>query len=729
MKKVYLMNGMAAMTLGLVVASCNKADFFNAYADQEVKEQEFTENFQNNVMGGKTIDPNQNWSTAVQSNVTVSVNLDNGVDYNVYVFTANPILDKSAAYIGTAVVTSGQTKTISVARPADVETLYVAYMDTKGNMFATPVSASDANVTLGTVKAASNAARRAGEATVTITTIATPDVAEYKTGAVALTDANAEEVAGPNETGNKKMIIEKGTKLTAILANVKQTYGGTVYVEGEWEISGDQRFGAGTRLIIADGGKVTVTDTGSLTSNNDNDRPEILPGLFYVMNGGKLTGDGSVKLCNAAGDDMCFIGGTVDVQQYNMNGSKTYVAEGGHLLSEYLQNGDGKAVVINHGEVHVKYASDNWSGDGKGYCRNLAIENACQFTVDYQLTLSNWVDSKIADGGYLSVGALKLDGGNGKQLYMGENAVIEIGQVAANKDSFKGETTGFGQIMIGNFGIVGPSTDNQNRAFIKYVTKQNFYWDGASSVVKLRNKLTLIPTGETAENYGVGTEQDDWRLLVNGAQFGTTANYTIDTSECTAGIKQETNTGGNPQPNYIYYAFEDLGTTDDFDFNDVVIRVSAPNANGDAIVELMAAGGTMSTNVTYNGTPLGEEVHQVFKVEVGTMVNTGSFMVPEIKTLGTIRNLSADTDMTKLPFGITVTGYNGQVTRVVNSVENQGKAPLMIVVSGDENGKWFWATERTNITAAYAQFGEWGANAGTNTDWYKNYADGKVWKW
>ncbi|MDE7455332.1 MAG: DUF4842 domain-containing protein [Prevotella sp.] len=712
MKKVYLMKGMAAMTLGLVVASCNKADIFNAYADQEVKEQEFTENFQNNVMGGKTIDPNQNWSTAVQSNVTVSVNLDNGVDYNVYVFTANPVLDKSAAYIGTAVVTSGQTKTISVARPADVETLYVAYMDTKGNMFATPVSASDANVTLGTVKAASNAARRAGEATVTITTIATPDVAEYKAGAVALTDANVGEI----EFG-KKMIIEQGTKLTAIVYNVFNTYGGTIYVEGEWEISGDQRFGAGTRLIIANGGKVTVKEGGILGSNNDDDHPEILPGLFYVMSGGKLTGDGSVELHNAAGDDMCFIGGTVDVQQYNMNGSKTYVAEGGHLLSEFLQNGDGQAVVINHGEVHVKYASNTYNTGGKGYCRNLAIENACQFTVDYQLTLSNWVDSKIADGGYLSVGALKLDGGNGKHLYMGENAVIEIGQVEANKAEFSGETTNFGQIMIGNFGIVGPSTDNQNRAFIKFCTLQNAYYGD-----KVLNKLTIIPTEDTPkDNYS-------WGVFADGVLFGTTANYTIDTSECTAGIKQETNTGGNPKPNYIYYAFEDLGTTDDFDFNDVVIRVSTPNANGVSTVELMAAGGTMPTVVTYGDKTLGSEVHQTFGVEVGTMVNTGAEK-KEFKTLGTIEGLSADTDMTKLPFGITVTGNGGQVTRVVNSVENNGKAPLMIVVNGDENGKWFWATERTNITAAYAQFGEWGANAGTNTDWYKNYADGKVWKW
>jgi hypothetical protein len=45
---------------------------------------------------------------------------------------------------------------------------------------------------------------------------------------------------------------------------------------------------------------------------------------------------------------------------------------------------------------------------------------------------------------------------------------------------------------------------------------------------------------------------------------------------------------------------------------------------------------------------------------------------------------------------------------------------MVIVVNGNEEGKWFWTTERSNITAAYPEFGAWGANAGTNTDWYKN---------
>ncbi|MBR1411200.1 MAG: DUF4842 domain-containing protein [Prevotella sp.] len=722
MKKVYLMKGMAVMAFGLVVASCNKTDLFNANAEQETKQVEFAENFKNSVMGGRSIDPNQTWSTAVSAQVNVNLNLDYGETYDVYIFTSNPVLDKNAAYLGTAVIASGQTKAISFARPADVQTLYAAYMDSKGNMFAIPFSASEENVTLGVAaKGASHVARRAGEATVSITTINTPDVSTYKTDAVALTDNNAASM--PN---GAKMIIEKGTKLTAILGNVKQTNGGTVYVEGEWEISGDQRFGAGTRLIIANGGKVTVKEGANLLNNNANDDKTILPGLLYVMAGGKLTGDGFTDLCNAVGNDMCFIGGTVDVKTFNINGSKVYVAEGGHLLSEYLQNGDEGGIVINHGEVHVKSASD--TNDSKGYNRNMAIENACQFTVDYQLTLGDALDSKIADGGYLSVGGLFLNGGTSHdgRLVLGENSIVEIGQNSSNSSNYQGNTISFGQIYFNNFGAAGPTTENQNRAFIKCLSSYERL-NYTNDYDKMSGKITWILDNGNSNISWV----QDYGFFVNGPMFGTSANYTIDTSECTAGIEQKENTGGDPKSNYIYYAFEDLGTTDDFDFNDVVIRVSAPNASGESTVELVAAGGTMPTHITYNNTEFNStEIHELLHASAVTeMINTGRGPNKDFETIGTLRGLTAATDMTNLNFGISITGNNGQVLKVTRSVAGNGQAPLVVVVSGDNEGKWFWPTERTKISDAYQQFGAWGANVENNADWYKNATKGKVFVW
>ena len=58
MKMNYLMKGMTVMALSLVAVSCNKMDAFDAYAEQEIKQEEFTNNFQKGVMNGEKIDAN-----------------------------------------------------------------------------------------------------------------------------------------------------------------------------------------------------------------------------------------------------------------------------------------------------------------------------------------------------------------------------------------------------------------------------------------------------------------------------------------------------------------------------------------------------------------------------------------------------------------------------------------------------------------------------------------------
>jgi hypothetical protein len=147
----------------------------------------------------------------------------------------------------------------------------------------------------------------------------------------------------------------------------------------------------------------------------------------------------------------------------------------------------------------------------------------------------------------------------------------------------------------------------------------------------------------------------------------------------------------------------------------------------------------MSTKVTYGETILCDEVHAAFGVDnIKDMINTGAGPEKTFVTLGTI-NPPANTDMSRLPFGITCQGNEGQVIRVENSVENHGKAPLLIVVNGypkgEDAGKWFWPREYINIVNPYEQFGAWGANVQSNANWYLNYKekdkDGKLilYKW
>lgn len=192
-----------------------------------------------------------------------------------------------------------------------------------------------------------------------------------------------------------------------------------------------------------------------------------------------------------------------------------------------------------------------------------------------------------------------------------------------------------------------------------------------------------------------------------------------------------------PEPNLseCIIAYEDLGTTDDFDFNDVVISVSAP-LNGYSFIKLLAAGGTLDTKVIYkgkdgdielnfydpNGTPVeststnGTEVHNAFGVSQTTMVKTGRanpnvsydptarINVPEGWTVGA----------NKQRFAIKVQQAKGEM-KIVNIPYTEGEAPQAFLIA-DPN--WKWPNERQNIKDKYSGFEDWVHNNLTNNTWY-----------
>lgn len=59
-------------------------------------------------------------------------------------------------------------------------------------------------------------------------------------------------------------------------------------------------------------------------------------------------------------------------------------------------------------------------------------------------------------------------------------------------------------------------------------------------------------------------------------------------------------------------------------------------------------------------------------------------------------------------------------TRMVDN-PGRGEVPQMICVTGD----WKWPYEKMNISEAYPEFGQWGANY-QNSEWYNYPADGKT---
>lgn len=156
---------------------------------------------------------------------------------------------------------------------------------------------------------------------------------------------------------------------------------------------------------------------------------------------------------------------------------------------------------------------------------------------------------------------------------------------------------------------------------------------------------------------------------------------------------------------------EDLGKADDsdFDYNDVVFDVKianewvgAKNANRMiAYITLRAAGGTLPLTIG------GKEVHQLFGVPTGTMVNTYSGRHYEKPSVSFKLDIgSADWSISgaqaakSIP--VVVTGPSGTITLSVET----GKAPEKIAVPTT----FEWCNERDPIQTIYPHFSDWVLN-------------------
>lgn len=176
-----------------------------------------------------------------------------------------------------------------------------------------------------------------------------------------------------------------------------------------------------------------------------------------------------------------------------------------------------------------------------------------------------------------------------------------------------------------------------------------------------------------------------------------------------------------PQAESWIIACEDLGNTDDIDFNDVVFSVSHTAGETTAKVTPLAAGGVLPSNIYYGGSNLGE-IHYLIN---GAQPNAnGQYSMLNTSSKGTpgsaiTINVPADYSVTNHGFTVKVKDQNESI--VLESAQI-GTAPQMLVLPGE----WAWPTERTPIGTAYPMFVDWSKAANTAIDWYKSPAEGKV---
>ena len=133
---------------------------------------------------------------------------------------------------------------------------------------------------------------------------------------------------------------------------------------------------------------------------------------------------------------------------------------------------------------------------------------------------------------------------------------------------------------------------------------------------------------------------------------------------------------------------EDLNKIDpsDWDFNDAVF--DAYISNGQAIITLLAAGGTLDLTVG------GKEVHQAFGVSQETMVNTGSG--PDRAPV-MFHIACSSTNAKDIP--VIVTTKKGEK---ITLTANQGDPTQKIAADMEDHVKWM--KERTHIKNGYPKF-------------------------
>lgn len=780
MKKMYLMKGMAVMALGLIVASCNKMDF-DQDAYQKAKEAESRQKFINNVMGGQDIDPNQTWSTTKSVSITVTPQKD-GI---LKIYAANPI-GNIVAPLYTTTAVAGKETTFTVTRPADVEMLYATVLNEDGliaDLLA--FNATEASVTVDmTDDTTTRSISRRAPQVPTYTTFGTTNPIPVPAVPTDLpTSANANIKIENNTTtewgydgqtvfiaenvtltitqqwgkAGSKVYMSKGSKIVNTSGTLCMS-GSYIYNDGGtieggllldnnsviWNkgtidtkdaninYQNDNSLIYNSGMITANNFTVgqkgtlwnegTVTCTGTLKGNNSSSqiyngsghnmtaaRLELNNNSQYLWNDGTLTITGAIYSTNNA---TCINNGTLNAQSFDGSAGISFL------------NRTDKTVNISGGTT-ITNANSLWVNDGiyntgtfLVQAGNSQVFNNCRLNVTGKFTMGNNDGSRFVLQGDASVVCDSFDWNGDNYFFMGGGSLLKVAKTlkSNNTNSDKGFFNTTSEYAVISAKAI--TTDNPNGQWRA--------WYEGKIYVDTDEHFALIKINDGQSNMKLADG-----ALLTGKQG--TAPVEWEESTCRPEYKGKKK---DPDPvMYYYYAFEDLGAIGDFDFNDVVLRVSAPN-NGELTVQLCAAGGTLESQVIYNEQPLGTEVHKAFGVELGggnsDMVNTGHTK-HDFVTLGTV-TVDNSADMKNLPFGIVVKGNDGKSVKVTNEVDHKGTAPLMIMVSGypegDNAGKWFWAKERVNISVAYPDFGAWGANVEENQDWYQNYIDDKsVWKY
>ena len=736
-KKSWIKVLIIAVALCLMAVGCSKET-------ETTPEQEFKDNFLAMVMGGKQVDTLQDWSTSTGLSVKISVDYGNDMEYRVYILPTTAIYDATACYLGMARLKSGESKTITVCRPAHDALLYAACFDSDGHAVckAFPALASGCEVVFNgqqpeTVVRIQQSTGGKDERW-SVPMMEMPDLSDYTTGPFTeVSSMDAEPV------GDDRLRLCISDDYTGYLPSLGIRGNMSVYVTGTWTLSFNQRVSNGNVIVVGSGGKVIIPEGMTLSATPSANGGST--GQIYILSGGEVAGEGTLEY-NTGSDTYNYNAGTITANKVRLNGCALYNSG---VLGEETDsptavvceaNADGvQGVLINRGGAWL----DQISGD------HLSLWNASSMEVNHEVVLSE--STRFDDWSYLQCPSLVLNGSDegDKIVYMGNGATIE--------------TT---DITIDNFGVWGPVGGNFTaNALLKVDNCNGCVTAAGQAGTYLLDHVELILPDDFPVDYDLDLITDNNRLfyywlnacdgrLINDNNYHWTLvgnkdalvwNSSISANACGDNSRQtctystsasystpylSKGSSSEPEPNSLYYAFETIeSSVKDYDYNDVVLRVGVPVDNGDgryvSNVLVMCVGNALKTYILHNGSDFGEEIHSVMGVAADKTANV-STINRVFSRLGEIVFPDGNARIDQLSFSVRTEDANGN-TRTMET----GETPLYLVINGSSDRRWFWAKDGINIGVAYPQFSTWASNMHLAIDWYaaQNAVAGKVVTW
>lgn len=714
----------------------------------------------------KNIDPAMDWKMTQQVRVNVSVSEDTGIDYTIRIYDKNPLISRSSAKLlaeGTANNTTVFTTVMDC--PSVLTSAFVCRTDAHSRNIVKYVSIQ--NGQLHAAFGSSPATTRAAwTRSVSIETYS-PEKSEAEITAML---SSAEEIRPNTDFQNGKAY--KISKDNIYRNKISKDGMGSdnpaiIIIEGSWEPNGNNMtVERGFEFYVIDGGEIVIPDEHTFTL--------VQSSRFIVYAGGTIKGN-DIELTNASGGSYNYNAGTMEIDDFHVSQGGAFYNCGTVRVDE--MNFDSGCKFINQGKAYI----------GKTHS-NITIDNGCYLYAEEfvgTLNMGDTSSAEIEDFGDHS-------NNYNTRITMGDNSMITV----------------LDEAELSQVKFIGP--DNEY-ALVKIKEIEDI--NGFSSQGNIYYEVEEIDDDITQENW-LAKFLDAIKNTEGTISKWGESPITIPAGDCTGegNTPDESGSETPTDPVSYTYVFEDnFPLVGDYDFNDVVLDVETyyhreKNTNHIKRIQLdvtLAAAGASKplgvglritginksdireiktggddsrfqesfnssynkfryNNVTYMEDsdpsvviPIAGEVHNVFGVEPGEMVNTGIGVTAKEYTYEVIIELTDQTrteplfSKDNLDFFICYQYKSMEQRMEVHLYEFWGYGATAAGTIQQENldlaGNNTWAicvpygfrypketinVSRTDIpeASAYPEFIYWAQDRTQYTEWYEHPVEENVYR-